>query len=198
MSGVASSISSPLSSLTGGATGIIGGIRGAKAIDRAKTHQAAGQSAAQNQLNPYMDTGRQSNEMLSNKLGSGQLGGTFTPGDLTRDPGYQFRLAQGEQALGRKQSAGGNVFSGQAMKEAQEYGQGLADQTYNDAYNRWLQEQQNTYGMLSEQSGQGLGAARDWGGYATNIGDINANAVIAKENARMGMLNSLTNMSQGK
>ena len=198
MGSAVSSLTSGPSSLTGGATGIIGGLRGVTAINRAKNHQVAGNKEAQNQLNPYMDTGKQANSMLSDKLGSGQLGGTFTPGDLTQDPGYQFRLQQGEEALGRKQSAGGSVFSGAALKQAQQYGQGLADQTYNDAFNRWRQEQDSTYGMLSGQSAQGLGAANNWGGYATNIGDINANAVIAKENARMGMLNSLGNMSLGK
>ncbi len=193
-----SSMSSLTSSPLNGATGIIGGIRAGKATDRAANHQVSGEQAAQNQLNPYMDTGKQANTMMQDKLSSGQLGGTFTPGDLTNDPGYKFRLSQGEEALGRKQSAGGNYFSGAALKQAQDYGQGLADQTYNDAFNRWKQEQDNTYGMLSGQSAQGLGAAEQWGGHATNIGDIMANRTIAKENQRMGMLNSFTNMVQGK
>lgn len=198
MSGAVQTLQSSAASPVNGISGIIGGIRGTKAIERAQTHQVAGNKAAQNQINPYMETGKQANEMLSNKLSTGQLGGQFTPADFTQDPGYQFRLQQGEQALARKQAAGGNVFSGQALKEAQNFGQGLADQTYNDAYNRWLQSQQNTYGMLSGQSAQGLGAANQWGNYATNIGDINANAVIAKENARMGMLNSFNNLALGR
>jgi hypothetical protein len=49
--------------------------------------------------------------MLSDKLSSGELGGTFNPTDLTQDPGYQFNLQQGQQALDRAQGAKGNYFS---------------------------------------------------------------------------------------
>lgn len=165
--------------------GLLGMTRAPKATERAATHITSGMGAAQAELDPYKQTGAQANEMLQNKLSSGQLGGTFTPGDLTKDPGYQFRLAEGEQALGRKQSAGGNYFSGQALKEAQQFGQGLADQTYNDAYNRWLQEQQNTYNILSGQQGQGYNAAKDYGAYSVGIGQTMADAALAKEQQRM-------------
>ena len=186
--------SSPMS----GVMGLVGGLRANKATDRAANHQASGMSAAQAELKPYMETGSQANTMLSNKLSDGSLGGNFTPGDLTQEPGYQLRLSQGEQALGRKQSAGGNYYSGQALKEAQTYGQGLADQTYNDAYNRWLQQQQNTYNMLSGQQSQGLGAATDHGKYSAGIGDVMANATIAKENQRMRMMSDVYSGIGGK
>ena len=165
--------------------GLVGMARAPKAVDRATGHSVAGSQAAQAALDPYMQTGTQANTMLQNKLSSGALGGSFAPGDLTQDPGYKFRLQEGEQALGRKQSAGGNYYSGEALKEAQQYGQGLADQTYNDAYNRWLKEQQNTYNILSGQQGQGRSAATGYGGYATDIGNTMAQSVIEKENQRM-------------
>lgn len=169
--------------------GLISGLRSGKATDRAAQHQVSGNEAAQRELQPYMDTGKQANTLIQNKLASGELGGNFTPGDLTKEPGYLFRLAEGTKALERKQAGpgGGGYFSGQALKEAQQYGQGLADQTYNDAYNRWLQHQQNTYNILSGQQGQGYGAAKDYGGYSAAIGDILANRTIAKENQRMKM-----------
>jgi len=178
--------------------GLVSGIRATKATDRAANHQTSGMRDAQSQLNPYMETGKQANTQLANSLSSGALGGNFTTGDFKTDPGYQFRLAEGEQALGRKQSAGGNYFSGQALKEAQQFGQGLADQTYNDAYNRWLQQQQNTYNMLSGQSAQGLGAATNYGDYSARIGDTMANATIAKENQRMKMMSDIYGGIGGK
>lgn len=177
--------SSPLS----GPMGLISGIRAGTATDRAANHQVAGSEAAQAELKPYMDTGTQANTMIQNKLSSGELGGNFTPGDLTKDPGYAFNLAEGTKALERRQTGpgGGGYFSGQALKEAQQFGQGLADRTFNDAYNRWLQGQQNTYNILSGQQGQGYNAAKDYGAYSANIGDILANRTIAKENQRMKM-----------
>lgn len=194
MSGVASAFMPSANPVMG----LVSGLRATKATDRAANHQVSGLKNAQAELNPYMQTGKQANTMLQNSLSSGSLGGTFTPGDLTQDPGYQFRLQQGEQALGRKQSAGGGVFSGAALKEAQQFGQGLADQTYNDAFSRWLQEQQNTYGILSGQQGQGLGAATTYGNYAADIGDVMANSTIAKENQRMKMFSDIYSGIGGK
>lgn len=108
------------------------------------------------------------------------LNETFTPGDLTQDPGYQFQLSQGNQALDRQQAAKGNYFSGSALKEAQDYGQGLADTTYNQSFNRWLQTQQ-----------QKLGAAGAAAGVNDNIGNIQANAITNTGNVLSGSLGGI-------
>jgi len=134
------------------------------------------------QLQPYNVSGQAANQALAGKLASGELGGAFNPGDLTKEPGYQFDLQQGEQALGRKQAATGNYFSGQALKEAQDYGTGLADKTYGNAYQRWLQNQQNTYNMLSGQSAQGINAATGVGNIYSGMGDVSAGATGEKSN----------------
>jgi len=210
MGGIASAVmpKSPAS----GPMAIISGIRAGKATDRASNQQVGGNERAQAELrdaqaklNPYMTSGEQSNTMLQDKLASGELGGSFAPGDLTTDPGYQFKLKQGEEALARKQSAAGGYYSGSALKEAQNYGQGLADTTYNDAYNRHLQQQQNLYSMLSGQSAQGLNAAQQYGAYSgdigkyhSTIGDILANRVVAKENQRMKMMSDAYSGFGGK
>lgn len=179
-----------MSKIIGGITSIF---RAPKATERAAGHITSGAGAAQEKLQPYMDTGTQANSMLQNALSTGAIGGTFTPGDLTKDPGYQFNLAQGTQALNRRAVApgGSGYFSGAALKEAQEFGQGLADRTYNDAYNRWLQEQQNRYGVLSRERGAGYDAASQYGKYATGIGETMADATLAKEKQRMGGLAQL-------
>ena len=166
---------------------------GPKTAERAATHQTAGMSAAQAELDPYMQTGKQANTQLQNALSGGQLGGTFNPGDLTQEPGYQFRLQQGEQALGRRQAApgGGGYFSGRALKEAQDYGQGLADQTYTDAFNRDLLRQQNLYKILSGQQGVGYDARVNYGKYAAGKGDVMAGSTIAKNNIRQQGINDI-------
>ncbi len=183
MSKVISAITAPLRPLLGpGVMDILGGHQDQHVSDTATNYLTSGMQSAQNELKPYSETGLQANTALQNQLSSGALGGNFTPGDLTQDPGYQFKLTQGEQALGRKQAAGGNYYSGQALKEAQQFGQGLADQTYNDAYNRWLQQQQNTYNILSGQQKVGYDAGGNIGKYAAGIGQANAENSINKNN----------------
>jgi len=65
---------------------------------------------------------------------------------LQQDPGYQFRLQQGMKALQQQGAAGGQMFSGGQLKAAQQYGQGLASQEYDAAYNRALGQNQLAYG----------------------------------------------------
>ena len=115
-------------------------------------------------------------------------GFSFTPSDLTQDPGYQFNIQQGDQALARRQNASGNYFSGAAGKELQDYGQGLADNTYNQAFNRALQ------GFNT-----GLNGAQATAGINDSIGNINATSNINQGNLYSGALgnvlggNSFTN-----
>jgi len=174
---------------------IVGMFRSPKAVNRSAAHMTGGYRDAQAQQEPYMQTGKQANTMLQDQLSSGALGGKFTAGDFKTDPGYQFRLAEGEKALGRKSAGpgGGGYFSGQALKEAGQFGQGLADQTFNDAYNRWLGEQGNTYKILSGQQGQGRQAAGDYGQSSIGIGSTMADATMEKERQRQKGLATLLN-----
>lgn len=149
------------------------------------------QGKAEKVISPYNQTGQLANQTLSNELQSGELGGEFNPGDLTQDPGYQFRLQEGEKALQRRLAAAGMSDSGAALKATTEFGQGLADQTYNDAYNRYLEQQRQRYSMLSGQSGQGLQAAGGMADIYGNQGNISANADVARNNIMTGTLSSI-------
>lgn len=104
----------------------------------------------------------------------------FNPGDLTQDPGYQFNLQQGNQALDRKQLAGGNYLSGGAVKEAEQFGSGLADNTYNAAFSRALQTNQ-----------QGLTGANAVANVNNEIGNTNAASTVNNGNLYSGALASL-------
>lgn len=64
----------------------------------------------------------------------------FTTADFQEDPGYQFRLDQGTEALNRSAAATGGLNSGRALKAAQDYVQGSANQEYSDAYNRYVND----------------------------------------------------------
>jgi len=79
------------------------------------------------------------------------LNQTWTGADLQNDPGYQFQLDQGLKGIDRASAARGNFYSGDALRSAGEYAQGLADTTANSAYQRWLgQQQQGMQGVAAQ------------------------------------------------
>jgi hypothetical protein len=71
----------------------------------------------------------------------GELVRGFTMGDYQADPGYAFRLSEGQKALDRSASARGGLISGGALKAAQRFGQDMASQEYSNAYNRFRDTQ---------------------------------------------------------
>jgi hypothetical protein len=173
-----------LSSLTGGGNVGLGSLMqaGGTLYGGFSTNQAnkeiqrqllAAQGKAQNVLSPYSETGLQAQQQLSQRLTEG-----FSPQDLENDPGYQFQLQQGNQALERSLAAQGMGQSGAALKAAQEYGQGLASQSYGDAYNRYLS--QNS--QISDLAGQGLSASRSLADVFGNQGNIQGMATSAQNN----------------
>jgi len=208
-----SSLASALSSGSGGGASafggvsplsiggtLLGGINSMNATEKARKDLLNANNAALAQLQPYQATGAASNTRLSELLGTGGNSGAedygsltepFNPGDLTQDPGYQFQLSEGERALGRAQGARGNYFSGAALRAAQDYGTGLADQTYRDAYARDAAQREQTYNMYAGQAGQGLNAAGGAANINQNTGMNQANAGIAGSNNISQMLSSL-------
>jgi hypothetical protein len=143
----------------------------------------------------------------------GSLMKDFTLADFRTDPGYNFRLQQGNQQLDRQLSAMGMRESGRALKEGMRFNQGLADQTYNDAFNRYNINRQNKYNFLSGVGGSGQQAAtqisnnaNQFGANASNVlgnqmqmsnqniigmGDSRARGIVGQSNAWQGGLNSL-------
>lgn len=71
---------------------------------------------------------------------------------FTAGPGYQFNLDQGLEAINRRRNAAGMLASGNADRDAQEYGAGLASQEYN----KWLD---NLLGFTSPELTATGGAA---------------------------------------
>lgn len=70
---------------------------------------------------------------------------------LNGDPGYGFRLGQGEQALQGSAAARGVLNTGGTLKDILNYGQNAASQEYSDAFNRAL-------GIYNTNYTTGLGA----------------------------------------
>lgn len=159
-----------LGSLLSAGGDLLGYSQGKDDIEEIQRMLAQQSGAAQAQLQPYSQAGQQA---LSNLQAPSQEA-------LENDPGYQFRLQQGQQALERSLAARGLGQSGAALKAAQEYGQGLADQTYNDFFNR-----------QSQIAAQGLGAAGGLGSLYTNLGNVQAAAMLEQMNQRNKLYSGL-------
>lgn len=105
--------------------------------------------------------------------------------DLTQDPGYAFRLSEGLKALDRTAAARGNLLSGGQMKAAQRFGQDLASQEYQNAYQRALtqynaatQREATGYNRLAGLAGIGQTATNEIGSAAQKYGTSAANLAM--------------------
>lgn len=80
---------------------------------------------------------------------------SFSKSDFQEDPGYQFRMEQGQKALEHSAAARGGLQSGGFMKGLDDYSQGMASQEYQNAYNRFTNDQTNRFNRLSSLAGMG-------------------------------------------
>jgi hypothetical protein len=106
----------------------------------------------------------------------GSLSKKFTMDDYQADPGYQFRLDQGNKAINAAQAARGGFYSGAALKAANEYGGNMASQEYGNAYNRYQTDTGTLYSRLGGLANTGMGATNTAVGlgqnYANSAGGI--------------------------
>lgn len=125
--------------------------------------------------------------------------------DLEADPGYQFRLEQGQRALESSAAARGGLLSGRTLKDLTAYGQGMGSQEYQnayaraideynrevDAYNRYNTDQTNTFNRLAGLAGIGQTATNTMAqlGSAT-AGQVGANIIGAGNAQAAGQVGS--------
>jgi len=130
--------------------------------------------------------------------GFGGLLDAFSMENYQQDPGYLFRLAEGEKALERAAAARGQRYDPSTMKALQDYGQQAASQEFANAYNRYNIDQQNVFNRLANIAGIGQGqvAQLDQAGqvFAGNTSQnlLNmANAQAAADQARRSERSSM-------
>jgi hypothetical protein len=121
----------------------------------------------------------------------------FTQSDFQTDPGYQFRMQQGQKALERSAAARGGLQSGGTMKAVSRYGQDFASNEYQNAYTRFNADRDRRYGRLSSLAGMGQTAsgtmANAGAHYADNVGNISMSNANAQAAAAMGKANAWNN-----
>ena len=107
----------------------------------------------------------------------------FTPEMFKTDPGYAFRMSEGMKALERSAAARGNLLSGATLKGAQRYGQDLASQEFQNAFNRYQITRANTLNPYQALSGSAQTSANVLGGQAGELGRQLGSNIIGGGNA---------------
>lgn len=179
---------------------IISGSKRSKASKAAQAAQVAAQQAnitaanagnaqIQQNLQPYNEAGQIGLSRLTGGLD--QTLTPFRPSDLTNDPGYQWRVEQGQRALDRTANARGGTFSGRQLQDTADYGQHQAMDEYDRARTRYNEDRDSNYNKLIGLTG--IGAAATTGANAaisnltgqligahTATGDAQANGALER------------------
>lgn len=191
----------------GAAAGIFGSSQAAEAQENAANQASNTQLAMLQQQIALQEPFRQAGLTAQNRLlellglggnaaapGYGSLARDFSMTDFQTDPGYGFRMSEGMKALERSAAARGGLLSGATLKGVQRFGQDLASQEYQNAFNRYQvnraarlnplqslmgagQTSANVLTGATGQTGQGMAAAQQAAGAAQAsgyVGGVNA------------------------
>ena len=168
----------------------------AAATDRATALQREMWLAQQEQQKPWLQAGTGAvNRLAAGLAPGGEFGTPFSQTNWQQDPGYAFRLSEGQKALERSAAARAGLQSGSALKAAARYGQDMGSQEYQNAFNRYYAERQQMLSPLQSLAGVGQTAAGSLGAagqnYASNVGNLgiqqgytSGNALLAGAQAR--------------
>ena len=208
-----------------GAVVVSSAIGSSAAKGAAKTQAAAADRAAELQNEqfqqtrqdyaPYREAGYNALANLQRTAGNVPGAFKFGAGDYQADPGYAFRLSEGQKALDRQAAARGGLISGGALKAAQRYGQEMGSQEFGNAYNRALTSyntdvarENQLYNRQAALAGIGQTAtgqvAQAGQNYANTAGNLITGGAAAQAAGQVGQANAITgglgtylNYSQG-
>jgi len=176
---------------------------GANAANKAADTQAgAADRAAELQYKMYQENVQRQQPWLEagqgalNKLTAAVDYKPFGMDQFQADPGYAFRLSEGQKALERSAAARGGLVSGGALKAATRYGQDMGSQEYQNAFNRYGVERERLLNPLQSLAGVGQTTAQQLGNagssYGANAGEAYQGAANARASGYVGGANAIT------
>ena len=208
--------------IAGGAIASSGAKKAAAAQEQAaRDAQAAQERMFQKQIElqePFRQAGLTAQQQIMQLIGIGgdqgapgygSLAKPFGKDQFEQDPGYAFRQSEGMKALERSAAARGGLLSGSTMKGIQRFGQDLASQEYQNAFNRYQVERAARLNPLQSLMGSGqssanvlTSAAGQYGQAGANtlenIGNVRASGYIGSANALSGALSDIGNYFSDK
>lgn len=179
---------------------VIGGVMSNKAANTQAQAAQAGIDAQQQmfeQQTALQEPWRQAGIGALNQLAP--LAANYKPFGMDQfnaDPGYAFRLSEGQKAIERSAAARGGLQSGGALKAAARYGQDMGSQEYQNAFNRYQTERAAQLNPLQSLAGVGQSSANTMTAAAGQMGQNTAQGLASAANARasgyVGGANALT------
>ena len=167
----------------------------------AKTQSNAANQAAglqQQQFERQMELQAPFREVGLRALNKLEGASEYTPfgmAQFQQDPGYGFRFDQGQKALERSAAARGGLISGNTGGALQQFGQGMASQEYQNAFNRYQAERQARLGPLQSLAGVGQTSVNALGqagqNYASGMGEALGAGAQARASGYMGGANAI-------
>lgn len=175
---------------------------GAGAAKSAASTQAAAQQQANQLLAQQYQQQRADLQPYSaagvNALSKFQGMADYTPfgtSQFQADPGYAFRLSEGQKALERSAAARGGLLSGGTGKRIAAYGQEAASQEYQNAFNRYQTERAAKLApyqsLINTGQASAAGQANAAGNYGTQAAQGLTNIGGAQAAGTMGGANAL-------
>jgi hypothetical protein len=164
---------------------------------------------AQSQLNYLLGIGTPGTAATAGQSGAPGTAGTatgstagnygslltpFTAQDWQQlSPMYNFQLQQGQQGVLNSDAPGQGATSGAALKDLISFNQGTANQSFNNAFQLYQQQQGNVYNRLMGTAQLGQNAAANTGQQGTALAGNMGQAEIAAGNAIGSGISSASN-----
>lgn len=125
----------------------------------------------------------------------------FNLADFYKDPGYQFRRDQGEEALMKGAAAVGMRKSSANLKNLMTFNQNLASQEYDSSFKRAFgvdnTNRERQTNLLMQIAGMGQSSAAMTGANAMTAANTGAAALMSAGSASAAGLGSVSNAIQG-
>lgn len=154
-------------------------------------------SKAQENLSPWLESGKQSLNQITTALNNLATGvhDEFNPTlDESTDPGFQARLALGQQAVTRSLAARGVSLGGAGVKAGIKYSQDYASNEYEKVWAR----AQDKYNRLVQSSTMGENAANTLSSEAMQSGrDVSNTMMTGTEQVNQLLTNQATARASG-
>lgn len=154
------------------------------AANKAQNTQLYMYDQSRNDQAPYRNAGYTAlGQLGAGTAPGGEFNRNFTGADFVKDPGYDFRLSQGQRGVEASAAARGGVLSGAALKGVDEFNQNFASNEYQNAYSRFNNDQTTRFNRLASIAGVGQTSAAQTGALGANAANQIGSAQIGAGNA---------------
>lgn len=120
----------------------------------------------------------------------------FTLEDFQKEPGYEFRRAEGQRGLTNLYGSQGGLLSGNALRGLDEFNQEFASEEFGKAYDRDRELKLRRYGIASDLTGTGERATTNRISGAGNIAEMIQNTAQGRAGIRRDTARDRAGISQ--